>query len=74
MATSACVGEATMVVAVDVLFATFTSFAVGAMFAVLVITVPDAVPAFTFTISGSCALVPDGIAAPEHTPAAPGSN
>ena len=61
-----------MVVAVEVLFAGFTSFVVGAMLAVLEITVPDAVPAFTFTTSGSCALVPAGTAAPEQTPAAPG--
>ena len=72
MATSACEGEATIVVAVDVLFATFTSFVVGAMFAVFVIIVPDAVPAFTFTTSGSCAVVPDGTAAPEQTPPLPG--
>jgi hypothetical protein len=72
MATSACDGEATTVVAVDVLFATFTSFVVGAIFAVFDMTVPDAVPAFTFTISGSCAVVPDGTAAPEQTPAVPG--
>jgi hypothetical protein len=72
MATSACVGDATMVVAVDVLFATFTSLVVGAMFAVFEITVPDAVAAFTFTTSGSCAVVPDGIAAPEQTPPVPG--
>ena len=74
MATSACVGDATMVVAVDVLFATFTSFVVGAIFAVFEITVPDAVPAFTFTTSGSCAVVPDGTAAPEQTPPCRGSN
>src|SRR5271155_1948161 len=72
MATSACVGDATMVVEVDVLLATFTSFVVGAIFAVFEITVPDAVPAFTFTTSGSCAVVPDGIAAPEQTPPVPG--
>src|SRR5271154_1950273 len=72
MATSAWDGEATMVVAVDVLFATFTSFVVGAIFAVFEITVPDAVPPFTFTTSGSCAVVPDGIAAPEQTPPVPG--
>jgi hypothetical protein len=57
---------------VDVLFATFTSFVVGPIFAVLEITVPDAVAAFTFTTSGSCAVVPDGIAAPEQTPPVPG--
>jgi hypothetical protein len=72
MATSADEGEATIVVAVDVLFAVFTSFVVGPIFAVLEITVPDAVPAFTFTTSGSCAVVPDGIAAPEQTPPVPG--
>src|SRR5271154_5215743 len=72
MATSACEGEATIVVAVDVLFAMFTSLAVGAIFAVLDMTVPDAVPPFTFTTSGSCAVVPDGIAAPEQTPPVPG--
>ena len=72
MATSACDGEATIVVAVDVLFAGFTSFVVGAIFAVLEITVPDAVPAFTFTISGSCAVAPAGNAVPEQTPPAPG--
>ena len=43
MATSACEGEATIVVAVDVLFATFKSFVVGPIFAVLEMTVPDAV-------------------------------
>src|SRR5580698_1128956 len=72
MATSACEGEATIVVTVDVLFATFTSFVVGPIFAVLEMTVPDAVLALTFTTSGSCAMVPDGIAAPEQTPAVPG--
>ena len=72
IATSACVGDATIVVAVDVLFATFTSFVVGAMFAVFEITVPDAVAAFTFTTSGSCAVLPDGTAMPEQTPPVPG--
>jgi hypothetical protein len=72
MAMSACVGEATMVVAVDVLFATLTSFVVGAMLAVCEMTLPDAVLAFTFTTSGSCAALPDGIATPEQIPIAPG--
>jgi|SRR5580658_1624963 hypothetical protein len=72
MATSAWVGDATMVVAVDVLFATLTSFVVGPMFAVFEITVPDAALAFTFTTSGSCAVLPDGIATPEQTPPVPG--
>src|SRR5580704_978151 len=71
MATSACVGEATTVVAVEVLFATFTSFVVGPIFAVLEITVPGAVLAFTFTTSGSCAAEPDGTATPEQTPPVP---
>lgn len=61
-----------MVVATDVLFAGFTSFVVGPMFAVLEITVPDAVAAFTFTTSGSVAALPDGTAAPEQTPPVPG--
>ena len=56
----------------DVLFATFTSFVVGPMLAVFEMTVPDAVLAFTFTTSGSCAALPDGIATPEQVPAAPG--
>ena len=59
-------------VAVVVLFATFTSFVVGPIFAVFEMTVPDAVLAMTFTTSGSCAVVPDGIAAPEQTPPVPG--
>ena len=54
------------------MFATFTSFVVGPIFAVFKIKVPDAVLALTFTTSGSCALVPDGIAAPEQTPPVPG--
>src|ERR1700683_5718499 len=72
MATSAAEGEATIVLAVVVLFATFTSLVVGPIFAVLEMTVPDAVLALTFTTSGSCAVEPDGNAAPEQTPAVPG--
>jgi hypothetical protein len=71
MATSACDGEATVVVTVDELFVVFTSFVVGPTLAVFVIVVP-AVPEFVFTTSENCALVPEAIAAPEQTPAAPG--
>jgi len=49
MATSACVGEPTTVEALEELFAGLTSFSVGAMLDVLVMIVPDAVPALTFT-------------------------
>ena len=72
MATSACDGEATTVVAVEVLFAVFTSFAVGLTFAVFVIVVPAAVPEFTFTTSEICAFAPEGNAAPEQTAPLPG--
>ena len=50
----------------------FTSFVVGPMFAVLVITVPGAVPAFTFRTSVNVAALPDGTAAPEQIPPVPG--
>src|SRR5271170_2304441 len=72
MATSACVGEATTVVAVEELFATFTSLVVGPILAVLEMIVPDVAVAFTFTTSGSCAVVPEGIAVPLQTPPVPG--
>jgi len=72
MATSAWVGELTTVVAVAVLFAGFTSFVVGATFAIFEMIVPDTVPAITLTTNGNCALVPDVTAAKEQTPALPG--
>lgn len=54
------------------LFAGFTSFAVGATFAVFEMMVPDTVPAITLTTNGNCTLVPEVTAAREQTPALPG--
>jgi hypothetical protein len=60
-----------MVEALLVLFAVLMSLVVGAMLEVLVIEVPEAVPALTFTTSGKFTDAPDKIS-PVQSPAAPG--
>jgi len=65
MLTSACVGEATSVVTVAVLFAVFGSLTVLAMFGELVIVVPDAVPAVTLTTNGKLTMAPTASVCPE---------
>src|SRR5271165_1478318 len=58
MLTSACVGEATLVVPVAVLFATVGSETVMAMFAVFVSVVPGVVPAATIHTYGNLTMAP----------------
>jgi len=72
METSACVGDATTVVDVAVLFATVTSFVVGVTLIVFEIIVPGGVLAPTFTTIGKLTCVPEGTAAPEQLGPVPG--
>lgn len=58
MVTNACVGEATIVFTVAVLFAAFGSETELAICGELVMVVPPAVPAFTLTTSGKLTLAP----------------
>jgi hypothetical protein len=63
--TSACVGEATKVVTVAVLFAVFGSLTELLMFGEFVIVVPEATPALTLTTSGKLTMAPTASVCPE---------
>ena len=67
MLTSACVGEATNVVSVAVLFALFGSETELAMFGELVMVVPEGVAAFTLTTSGKFTTAPTARVCPEFS-------
>jgi hypothetical protein len=67
MLTSACVGEATRVVTVAVLFAVFGSLTELLMFGEFVIVVPEAVPALTMTTSGNFTMAPTARVCPEFS-------
>ena len=65
MLTSACVGEATSVLTVAVLFAVLGSGTELVMFGEFVIVVPGAVPLFTSTTSGKFTTAPTARVCPE---------
>ena len=67
MLTSACVGEATSVVTVAVLFAVFGSLTELVMFGAFVMVVPEVVPALTLTTNGNLTVAPTARVCPEFS-------
>ena len=67
MLTSACVGDATRVVTVAVLFAVFGSLTELVMFGEFVMVVPEAVPALTLTTNGNPTVAPTPRVCPEFS-------